>query len=363
MSVKLRKRANKDGSVSLRLDIHHDGKRYYETLDHLRLKKGTTLIEREQNKKNLQLAEAIRHARAVELSASDYNIVTSNNKRIVVVDWMQSYIDNYTKKDIRNVSGARNRFIDFIASRKEPLNKKIITFGNLDALLIEDYINYLEKNNKGEGALSYYKRFKKMLRYACRSKLMSFNVLEEVEKKVKGKADKRDILTLDELHTLINTPVNSPQVRRAALFSAVTGLAWIDMINLKWRHVKYKTKQMELVRAKQEIYNETVVVPLNDTAIELLGKPGEPDELVFKMPSSNGANKTLSNWVKRAGIDKYITWHNLRHSFGTNLIMMGVDLLTTSKLMGHATTKHTGRYVRASEEMKRTGTEKINIKL
>ena len=105
MSVKLRKRENKDGTVTLRLDIHHDGQRYYETLDHLKLSKGTTLLQREQNKKNLQLAEAIRHGRAVELSASDYNIVTSLNKKIVVLDWMQTYIDNYTKKDIRNVKG------------------------------------------------------------------------------------------------------------------------------------------------------------------------------------------------------------------------------------------------------------------
>lgn len=357
MSVKLRKRTNKDGSVSLRLDIHYNGERFYENLDHLKLSKGTTLLQREQNKKNLQLAEAIRHAKAVEMSASDYNIITSSNKKMLVLDWMETYISQYAKKDIRNMRGARDRFKQFAMKRKP------ITFGNIDALVIEEYIDHLESTSKGEGALSYYKRFKKMLRYACRKKLMSFNILEDVEKKVKGKADKKDILTLKELEILAATPMNAPEIRRAALYSAVTGLAWVDINKLQWKHIKYPVRMMELIRAKQEKDNEIVVVPLNDTAFTLLGEPGEKEDAVFNLPSSTGANKTLKAWVKRAGIDKKITWHNLRHSFGTNLIMNNVDILTTAKLMGHASTKHTGRYIKASEEMKRTGTEKLNIKL
>lgn len=37
MSVKLRKRKNANGTVSLRLDIFHDGKRWAETLKELQL--------------------------------------------------------------------------------------------------------------------------------------------------------------------------------------------------------------------------------------------------------------------------------------------------------------------------------------
>jgi integrase len=358
MSVKIRKRKNKDGTVSLRLDIIHNGERWYEPLDGLKLSKGNTLVEREQNKKNLKLAEAIRHTKAVELSAADYNIITSTHKHIEVVRWMEDYIDEYTKKDIRNMEGAKNRFKAFVSTKK---NK--VTFGNIDALLIEAFIDYLEKHSEGEGANSYYARFRKMLNYACRKKLMSYSVLAEVKKRPKGKASKRDILTLEELEVVARTPMESPEVRRAALFSAVTGLAWVDIKILMWRNVKYTYKKLEFVRTKQEDYNESVTVPLNDTAFILLGVKGDPDEPVFKLPSANGANKTLKRWVKRAGIDKIITWHNLRHSFGTNLILNKVDLLTTAKLMGHTTTKHTIRYVKASEEMQRTGTEKINIKL
>ncbi len=97
--------------------------------------------------------------------------------------------------------------------------------------------------------------------------------------------------------------------------------------------------------------------------MKLLGSPGKAELNIFKLPSATGANKTLKAWIKTAKINKAITWHNLRHSFGTNLIFNDVDLLTTSKLLGHQSTKHTIRYVKAGEEMKQTATDKLNFDL
>ncbi len=88
-----------------------------------------------------------------------------------------------------------NRFTAFLAQDK----KTGLTFGNLNALVIEDFIEFLEANSTGEGASSYYARFKKMIKQAYRKKLLKDNVLEAVERKVKGKAKRKDILTLDEL--------------------------------------------------------------------------------------------------------------------------------------------------------------------
>jgi site-specific recombinase XerD len=97
--------------------------------------------------------------------------------------------------------------------------------------------------------------------------------------------------------------------------------------------------------------------------MKLLSAAGMPLENVFILPTANGANKTLKAWIKRAEINKRITWHNARHSFGTNLCYNDVDVLTASKLLGHTSMKHTQRYVNAAEEMKQTATNKINIEL
>lgn len=356
MSVVLRKRKNADGSTTLRLDIYNNGQRTVETLKHLKLADPSNLPDREHNKKRMQQAEEIAVTRAAELEANNYNLVTDSGKKTIITVWMQSFVDGYTKKDKRNMQGALNRFTAFLAAEK----KTGLTFGNLNALLIEDFIEFLEANSTGEGALSYYSCFKKMVKQAYRKKLMKDNVLDFVERKVKGKAKRKDILTLDELKILAATPTESAEVRRAFLFCCVSGLRWIDIKQLKWRSINLESRQMNVSQSKTA---ENVATPLNDTAIKLLGEADDPGKNVFNLPSANGANKTLKAWVKRAGISKASTWHNGRHSYGTNLIFNDVDVLTASKLLGHTSMKHTQRYVKASEEIKQAATNKINFDL
>lgn len=359
MSVILRTRKNADGTSSLRLDIYHNGKRSIETLKHLKLAKVSNPSDRQENKELLRQAEAIRLARAVELEGNNYDIESDAGKKTIITVWMKTYIDVYEKKDKRNMEGVYNRFKKFLTNscRNE------LTFGELSPLIIEEFMDFLQSKSKGEGASSYYSRFKKMITNAYRKKFLRENVFDFVEKKIKGRAKKRDILILEELKKLASTPIESSEVRRAFLFSCVTGLAWIDIKKLTWNSIKPDSKIMEIIRSKQEDYNNVVTIPLNSTAINLLGKQGNKTQLVFKLPTANGANKTLKAWLKRAEIDKKISWHNARHSYGTNLIYNEVDVYTTSKLLGHQSLKHTQRYVAAAEELLRKGTDKINIDL
>ena len=145
MSVKLRRRKNSDGTISLRLDIYNDGERRIETLKHLQLAKPSTIVDREHNKKKLQQAEEIAIARASELQANDYSMVSDAGKKTMVVDWMQNYVDNYKKKDVRNMQGALNKFKTFLNEE----NKTGLTFGNLTPLLIEDFIDIFGINKYG----------------------------------------------------------------------------------------------------------------------------------------------------------------------------------------------------------------------
>jgi integrase len=356
MSVVLRKRKNADGSTTLRLDIYHNGQRAIETLKHLKLAKPSNILDREHNKQRMQQAEEIAVTRAAELEANNYSMVTDAGKKTIITVWMQNYVDSYTKKDKRNMQGAVNRFTAFLIEDK----KTGLTFGSLNALIIEDFIEFLEANSTGEGAMSYYNRFKKMIKQAFRKKLMKDNVLDFVERKIKGKAKKKDVLTLDELKILSATNTESSEIRKAFLFTCVTGLRWIDIKALQWKSINIDSRQMNITQSKT---TENLATPLNDTAIKLLGEAGEPGKKVFDLPTANGANKTLKAWVRRAGITKAITWHNGRHSFGTNLIFNDVDILTASKLLGHTSMKHTHRYVDAANEMKQAATDKINIDL
>ena len=113
MSVTLRKRINSDGTTSLRLDIYQGGKRWPETLSHLKLSKVSNLADRQGNKEKLEQAKSICLARALELEASGYNVENKLAKNTNVVSWMEMYINTYNKKDKRNMTGAKKQVCSF----------------------------------------------------------------------------------------------------------------------------------------------------------------------------------------------------------------------------------------------------------
>jgi site-specific recombinase XerD len=355
MSVILRKRKNKDGSTSLLLDIYHNGERKYEFLKELKLNKPSNVQDRVTNKENMELAERIAAKRAHQLAAGDYDMATDIGKKTIVIEWMQGYVDTYKKKDKRNMQGALNRFKSFLVEEK----LQGITFGKLNEVIISDFQDYLREHSTGEGSSSYFSRFKKMMKQAFNRKLIASNPALLV-KTIQGNAKKKDTLTLEEIQFLANTPTESAEVKRAFLFSCITGLRWIDVTGLTWSMINAHNKHMSISQSKTE---KEVHINLNDTAIKLLGAHGKPKEKVFTLPTANGANKSLKAWVKRAGIKKKITWHNGRHSFGTNLIFHGADVTTASNLLGHTTLKHTQRYVKSANELKERATDKLNINL
>lgn len=356
MAVKLKKRKTKnaDGSTSLYLDIWHDGKRSYEFLTHLKLSKVSSPLDRQKNKENFQLAKKIEIKRAQDLASGTYDMASETGKKTLVAEWMQSYINKYKKKDVRNMQGALNRFKDFLIEEK----LQGLTFGKLTEVIISDFQDYLKTKSEGEGAASYFNRFKKMVKQAFRQKLILSNPAAEVKTK-QGKARKKDFLTLDEIKLLASKPCESEYVKKGFLFSCMTGLRWCDVKTLTWDQIDLKEKTLSKPQDKTD---EDLAINLNETAIKLLPS-ANGSEFVFDLPTANGANKTVKAWVKRAGIQKKITWHNARHSYGTNLVFYGTDLLTTSKLMGHTTTKHTERYAKIVKELKERATDKLNIEL
>ncbi|HEY9117393.1 MAG TPA: site-specific integrase [Roseivirga sp.] len=351
MSVTLRKKENANGTTSLYLDIYHNGKRHKEFLKECKLTKSSNPADRQANREKLALAKKIQTKRAQELESNNYDVIPAHKSKVDFITYFEHYIEGYTKRDKRNMQGACNKFKDFMKSR----GINAITLQQLNENIIHQYAEYLKDNCNGEGASSYFARFKKMLRQAVREKIILRNPATDITIK-REEGIKKDVLNIEELKRLIATPNSNREVRSAFIFSCFTGMRWADVVELKWKHIDLEQQRLSKLQSKTDI---KLNVLLHDTAIAALPSPGKPDELIFKLPSHTGALKNLRNWVNKAELNKHITWHCARHSFATNLILHETDIYSVSNLMGHNSIKYTGRYVRIAEEMKRKAIDNL----
>lgn len=345
MGVTLRKKQNSDGTTSLYLDIYHNGKRKYEFLQQLKLVNSPrTVKERKDNKDRLELAKSIVSKRQLELESIDFDLTPKFKQNIDFIEYFKNFIDGYKKRDKRVIEAAFNKFKEYLKEAEI----KSLSVKQLDESIVHEFKNYLTENLKGESPANYFKKFKLVIKQAVRQKIMTTNPAQDMSIKAR-QAIKKQILTPEEIQQLAVTPVTNKELKRAFIFSLYTGLRFSDIINLKWQDIDLKNNSLNIIQEKTK---EQVNLNLHQTAIKVLGKPLAPKEYVFNLPSHTACTKGLKFWVKKAGINKSITWHCARHTFATNLIYFGADVNTASKLLGHTSFRYTERYTHVVKALK-----------
>lgn len=319
-----------------------------------------TPIERQQNKETLELAKKIRFERGQELLESVEGYRLKKKRDINFLDYFQTYIDKYTKKDIRMVKIALKRFIDFLNDTPE-YNKyaKRIKPEQITKDMVEAFTEYLQGRSVGEGAKSIYARFKKVIKYAVEHDVMYKNPCTGISIKIDDQQLRKEVLSQEEMQQLIATHYEheNPNIRRAFIFCLYCGLRFCDVKDLTFANVDFSNKLLKFEQNKTKGHSASsgVIIPLNDGILSLIGEPQHPDnrsELIFPLPSYEMCLKALGRWVKRAGITKHISWHCARHSFAVNILNNGANIKTVASLLGHSGLKHTEKYTRAIDSLK-----------
>lgn len=319
-----------------------------------------TPMERQQNKETLEIAKKIRFERGQELLENAEGYRLKKDKDINFYDWYDRFVESYTKTDKNKLRRAKELFMECM--EKTPEFKKYaqrIAPDQVTKEIIVAFTEYLQNKFNGETPHTLYSRFKKVILVAVERDVMRKNPCKGVSIKIDKNKLTKDILSLEEIQRLIATHYTgeNPDIRRAFIFCLYCGLRWCDVKDLTFANVDYSNRLLKFEQAKTKGHSTAsgVVIPLNDGLLKLIGEPKEgegKDSIIFPLPSHTMCLKALRHWVKRAEIDKHITWHCARHSFATNILSNGANIKVVASLLGHSDLRHTEKYTRAVDALK-----------
>jgi integrase len=189
-----------------------------------------------------------------------------------------------------------------------------------------------------------------------------------------------DVLTVEEIGKLLGELADP--WRTAVYVAVITGLSVSELLALKWADMDFAAGEIQLSRGivrqhigvmKTEARRKPVPLDagLADVLLNWRGRcPYNQDaDYIFASPDKNGSqpywpNAAMEDHIRpaaeRAGIQKRIGWHTLRHTFGTLVKSQGADVATTQGLMRHANVSITmDRYVQAVTPAKREAQSRI----
>ena len=96
-TVKLREKPLKNGGVSLYLEWNSGGKTEKRYLN-IHLTKGKSTQEKEVDRKNLAVAQALRNEKELEIISGDVKTIKVNNaEKISLMTWLEGYRDSKAK--------------------------------------------------------------------------------------------------------------------------------------------------------------------------------------------------------------------------------------------------------------------------
>jgi len=271
---------------------------------------------------------------------------------------------------------ARNSVTDTIKWKRtlkllKQFTAETLFFKDIDIRFVENFREFILSASCGgtkSGTISqntaagYFSVFKSALKQAFIDDYLTIDLSAKI-KNVQKQETRREFLTVEELNTLAATPCHHDQIKRAALFSALTGLRHCDIQKMKWQELQIEGTQARINFTQQKTKG-VEYMPISPQALELCGEPRNPNQLVFEdLPDPSWISRPLKKWLKTAGITKHITFHCFRHTFATLQLEADTDIYTVSKMLGHTNVKTTQIYAKVVDKKKQKAATAIKLNL
>ncbi len=262
-----------------------------------------------------------------------------------------------------------NSYMNLSRFIKEKYKKEDIPFNQLEYSFIEDYDLFLktEQRMATGSVLQHIVFLRKMVKRAMNKGIISRNPFFGYTPD--QPVSKHKWLSSEEIEKIMTVHIDKAGVafvRDMFIFGVFTGLAYSDIKKLRKEQILTDSSGNQWISIKRQKTGSESLVPLLDIPKEIIKKyegTGEGGK-IFKMVSMSVVCEYLKKIVNLCKLDKRITFHQSRHSFGTTVCLsQGVPIETLSQMMGHRNIKTTQIYAEITgakiEEDMQLLTEKI----
>lgn len=331
--------------------------------------KAKSPFDKQHNIETQKIGESIRQQRENLLNKPEiYSQYEKEQLRIKELG-ERCFVDYFRKLANKRKASNHDNWVSAL-KYLEDFTKGKLKFAELNEKFLEDFKEYLQntKSKKSDkstlatnSAVSYFNKIKAALKQAYKDGILQNDINAKVQP-IKAAETRREYLTIEELNKLVKTPCNNDLLKRAALFSALTGLRFSDIEKMVWSELQYIEGQGHFLNFNQKKTKGVEVLPISEQAFSFCGNPGTPNAKVFEgLEYSAYHNKHLFQWIGAAGITKDITFHCFRHTFATLQLFNGTDIYTVSKMLGHKDLKTTQIYAKIVDQSKREAADKIKL--
>lgn len=224
---------------------------------------------------------------------------------------------------------------------------------SLDRDFVHGFEMYLkiDRNQQQNTVARYMKAVKKITNRALTNEWITKNPFAGI--KVKTVQTNPTFLSLEELHLIYKHEFTGilDVVRDMFVMSAFTGLAFIDISNLRKEHVVEDNDGNTWIRKPRQKTEIVQNIPLLDIPKAILKKYADNPKAIERgtllpVPCNQVMNRYLKEIGNLCGIEKVLTTHVARHTYATVCLSQGVRIENVSKMLGHTSIKMTQHYAR-----------------
>jgi site-specific recombinase XerD len=200
------------------------------------------------------------------------------------------------------------------------IGKKDLAIKQIKQGFINDFFEFLLLRVSTNTANKVLRKLKAVLSYAVEQEMLDQHPFKGW--KIKDTKVHRQALSQTEIEKLSSLEIDHPGVERVRdvfVFQCLTGLAYIDVYELKKKHIKREGDDVYIDKIRHKT-NNRAIIPLMTKAVKLVDKYIDGNgPKVFPVYTLQTMNKYLGAIRKLAEIEKPITTHIGRHTFATTI--------------------------------------------